>query len=105
MPTKKPKPDAPAASPHKSAERKAAKQAKRIATRTAHLPEGMPHLLDKHQICAIANLSFPTIWAKMRAGTFPRGRVSGSGKSFWLSTEIEAWMTALPTRRLKGDAS
>jgi predicted DNA-binding transcriptional regulator AlpA len=38
----------------------------------------------------------------MRAGTFPRSRVAG-GKSMWLSTEIEAWMSALPVRVLKGD--
>jgi hypothetical protein len=38
----------------------------------------------------------------MRAGTFPRSRVVG-GKSMWLSSEIEAWLAALPVRQLKGD--
>ena len=38
----------------------------------------------------------------MRAGTFPRSRVVG-GKSMWLSTEVDAWMSALPLRPLKGD--
>ena len=47
-------------------------------------------------------VSFPTIWAWMRAGTFPRSRIVG-GKSMWLSTEIEAWLAALPLRHLKGD--
>ena len=60
-------------------------------------------LLDKADVCAIANVTFPTIWAWMRAGKFPRGRVVG-GKTMWVSSEIDAWMTALPPRLLKGDA-
>lgn len=59
-------------------------------------------LLDKAEVLAIANVSFPTIWAWMRAGTFPRSRIVG-GKSMWLSTDIDAWLTALPLRPLKGD--
>jgi predicted DNA-binding transcriptional regulator AlpA len=38
----------------------------------------------------------------MRAGTFPRARVVG-GRSMWLSTEVDAWLAALPVRPLKGD--
>ena len=38
----------------------------------------------------------------MRAGTFPRSRIAG-GKSKWLSTEVDAWLAALPVRPLKGD--
>jgi predicted DNA-binding transcriptional regulator AlpA len=38
----------------------------------------------------------------MRAGTFPRSRVAG-GKSMWLSTVIEAWISALPVRVLNGE--
>ena len=68
----------------------------------AHQSQGPPRLLDKAQVCAIANVSFPTVWAWMRAGQFPRSRVVG-GKSMWLSTEIEAWLVALPVRVLKGD--
>jgi predicted DNA-binding transcriptional regulator AlpA len=69
----------------------------------ARRSQGPPRLLDKAEVCAIANVSFPTLWARMRKGEFPRARVSG-GKSFWLSTEIEEWMASLPVRRLKGDA-
>jgi predicted DNA-binding transcriptional regulator AlpA len=39
----------------------------------------------------------------MRAGTFPRSRIVG-GRSMWLSTEVEQWLTDLPLRPLKGDA-
>jgi predicted DNA-binding transcriptional regulator AlpA len=59
-------------------------------------------LLDKYEVCSLANVTFPTIWAWQRAGTFPRSRIVG-GKSMWLSSEVEAWMAALPVRPLKGD--
>jgi predicted DNA-binding transcriptional regulator AlpA len=59
-------------------------------------------LLDKAEVLAIVNVSFPTIWTWMRAGTFPRSRVCG-GKSMWRSDEIDAWLAALPVRKLKGD--
>ena len=45
-------------------------------------------------------VTLPDGLAWMRAGTFPRSRVVG-GKSMWLSTEIEAWLVALPVRRSK----
>jgi predicted DNA-binding transcriptional regulator AlpA len=59
-------------------------------------------LLSKRQVLAIANVSYPTLWSWMRQGKFPRSRAVG-GKSMWVSTEIEAWMAALPRCRLKGD--
>jgi predicted DNA-binding transcriptional regulator AlpA len=61
-------------------------------------------LLDRHQVCAIVGASYPSVWEWMRKGTFPRSRVVG-GKTKWFSTDIDAWMAALPIRRLKGDAS
>lgn len=69
----------------------------------ANQSQGPPRLLSKAEVCAIANVSFPTIWSWMRAGTFPRSRVVG-GKSAWLSTEVENWLANLPRRALKGDA-
>jgi predicted DNA-binding transcriptional regulator AlpA len=63
---------------------------------------GTVRLLNKHEVCAVAAVSYPTIWAWMRRGEFPRSRVCG-GKSMWLSTEIEQWLAALPVRKLKGD--
>jgi predicted DNA-binding transcriptional regulator AlpA len=64
---------------------------------------GVIRLLSKHEICAIAGVSYPTIWAWMRAGEFPRSRVAG-GRSMWVSAEVEAWLNSLPVRPLKGDA-
>ena len=59
-------------------------------------------LLSKRDVLAIVGVSYPTLWAMMRANTFPRSRTVG-GQSKWLSTEVEAWLAALPHRRLKGD--
>ena len=56
----------------------------------AHQSQGPPRLLDKGQVCAICNVSFPTVWAWMRAGTFPRSRAVG-GKSMWLSRATHRW--------------
>jgi predicted DNA-binding transcriptional regulator AlpA len=69
----------------------------------AHPPRApLVHLLDKAEVCAITNVTFPTIWSWMRAGTFPRSRVVG-GKSMWRSDEVEQWLASLPVRALKGD--
>ena len=64
---------------------------------------GTVRLLDKHEVCAIAGVTYPTIWSWMRVEAFPRSRVVG-GKSMWLSTEVDAWLAALPVRKLQGDA-
>src|SRR5262245_16608826 len=68
-----------------------------------HGARGPPRLLNRHEVCAILNVTYPTVWAWMRAGKFPRGRIVGGQKSMWLSSEVEAWMAALPVRPLKGD--
>jgi predicted DNA-binding transcriptional regulator AlpA len=68
----------------------------------AHQSQGPPRLLDKAEILTITHVSFPTVWGWMRAGVFPRSRIVG-GKSMWLSTEIDTWLTQLPIRKLKGD--
>jgi prophage regulatory protein len=54
-------------------------------------------LLSKKKVLGITGLSYPTIWAWMRDGRFPRSRIVG-GKSMWLSTEIDAWVAGLPVR-------
>jgi predicted DNA-binding transcriptional regulator AlpA len=65
--------------------------------------QGPPRLLSRPEILEITGVTFPTIWAWMRGGTFPRSRIVG-GRSMWRSDEIDAWMAALPVRPLKGDA-
>jgi predicted DNA-binding transcriptional regulator AlpA len=59
-----------------------------------------PQLLTRHEVVAVAGVTYPTIWLWMREGKFPRSRIVG-GKSMWLASEIEAWIAALPVRPLK----
>ena len=59
-------------------------------------------LLSKAQVLARVPVTFPTLWAWMRKGEFPRARSIG-GKSVWIESEIEAWIAARPVRKLKGD--
>jgi predicted DNA-binding transcriptional regulator AlpA len=59
-------------------------------------------LLSKREVLIRTCASYPTIWLWMREGTFPRSRELG-GKTAWLESEIEAWISNRPVRRLKGD--
>jgi prophage regulatory protein len=59
-------------------------------------------LLSKAEVLERVGRTFPTIWAWMRAGKFPRARDLG-GRPAWLESEVEAWIAALPIRRFKGD--
>jgi predicted DNA-binding transcriptional regulator AlpA len=64
--------------------------------------------LTKVEVCNRVRLSFPTIWKRMREGTFPRARETTSDqqtntKVFWLEHEIEEWMLALPARQYLGE--
>jgi prophage regulatory protein len=61
-----------------------------------------PRLLDKQEVCNIVGATFPTVWAWMQKGDFPRSRIVG-GKSKWFSSDIEEWMRNLPIRKLKRD--
>ena len=65
-------------------------------------PSSGIRLLSKREVCAITNATFPSVWAWMRMGVFPRSRIV-NGRSMWLSTEIETWIAELPLRPLKGD--
>jgi predicted DNA-binding transcriptional regulator AlpA len=71
-------------------------------TKHQHAPPAI-RLLNKAEVCAVANATYPTVWKMMRAGKFPRSRVVG-GMSKWRSDEIQAWLNGLEVRRLKGDA-
>jgi predicted DNA-binding transcriptional regulator AlpA len=85
--------------------RKAALSSALISERlhAAHAPPTL-RLLNRHEVCAITGMSYPTLWAWMRSGRFPRSRTTGGkGKVMWLSTEVEAWVNALPKSVLKGD--
>jgi len=59
-------------------------------------------LISKPEMLDRIGLSFPTVWKLMTEGKFPRSVVVGA-KTAWVESEIEAWIAALPRRRLKGD--
>jgi predicted DNA-binding transcriptional regulator AlpA len=65
-------------------------------------PGGEVRLLSRPEVMRIVGVTYPTLWAWMRAGTFPRSVVIG-GKSAWIASEIEDWLANLPRSRLKGD--
>jgi predicted DNA-binding transcriptional regulator AlpA len=65
-------------------------------------------LLKKRDVLRLTGVSYPTLWAWMCAGKFPRARIVGKGRkgrSHWRSDEVEQWLANLPVRRLKGDAT
>jgi predicted DNA-binding transcriptional regulator AlpA len=66
-------------------------------------PPPAVRMLSKAEVLSIVGVTFPTIWAWMRAGTFPRSRAVCDKASMWLSTDIDAWIANLPIRKLKGD--
>ena len=90
---------APRAPPQTPAKEKARAQKERIDAAKARLAE---RLLTKPEVCAIAHVSYPTLWQWMLAGKFPRSRIV-AGRSMWLATEVETWLAELPIRPLKGD--
>jgi predicted DNA-binding transcriptional regulator AlpA len=90
----------PRAPPQTPAKEKAEAQKARVEAAKARLAD---RLLTKPEVCAIANVTYPTLWAWMLAGKFPRSRIV-AGRSMWISTEVEEWTAALPVRPLKGDA-
>jgi predicted DNA-binding transcriptional regulator AlpA len=59
-------------------------------------------LLSRDEVLERVLVSYPTIWAWMRAGRFPRSREVG-GRVCWLASEVNAWIAGLPEARLKGD--
>lgn len=61
-------------------------------------------LLSKGEVLGRTGLAYPTIWQWMRDGKFPRSRDVG-GRAMWLNSDIDAWITKLPLRKLKGDCT
>lgn len=59
--------------------------------------------IGKPEVLHRVNLSYPTVWKMMLAGTFPRARNIG-GKNAWIASEIAAWIKDRPIVTLKGEA-
>lgn len=60
-------------------------------------------LISKPEVLERVGVTYPTIWAWMRQGKFPRSRELG-GKIAWIESEVNEWIANRPVRRLKGDA-
>lgn len=65
----------------------------------------MTTLLSRHEVVKMVSISYPTIWRKMCAGTFPLPRRMGTADNSpvrWVSSEVEAWIEALPKQEYAG---
>jgi predicted DNA-binding transcriptional regulator AlpA len=102
-----------AALARKAAAFKAAKKAPAAARATSsEITEGIaaflqqqgegPRVLLKSQVLERINVSFPTLWAWMRDGKFPRARQMGK-HTVWLESDVNDWITALPIKEYLGD--
>ena len=60
-------------------------------------------LLSAKDVMERTGLTYPTIWARMQAGTFPRAREISNNKLGWIEEEIDEFIDNLPVRKLKGD--
>ena len=60
-------------------------------------------LLSKHEVLDLVGKSYPTLWAWMVAGRFPKPVVVGN-ENRWFASEVAEWVRSPPRRRLKGDA-
>ena len=67
----------------------------------------MSRLIRKKEVLQRVGLSYPTVWAMMRGGAFPRSiRLTDgpSAKVAWIESEVDEWMDNRPRQRLKGDS-
>ena len=55
-------------------------------------------LLKLKDVMALTSLGSSTIYRRMDAGTFPSPKVLSAGCVRWRESDIEQWMTDLPTR-------
>jgi predicted DNA-binding transcriptional regulator AlpA len=59
-------------------------------------------LLSKGEVVLKVNKTFVTIWRWMQAGKFPRAK-DVNGSCMWVEADIDAWISALPTKQFKAD--
>jgi predicted DNA-binding transcriptional regulator AlpA len=70
--------------------------------------QGPPPLrfLSRDEVLKLVGVSYPTLWAWIRAGTFPPAReLSGNTRAsriYWLEHEVLTWMANRPPRLPRG---
>lgn len=55
-------------------------------------------IMRLHEVMRVTSLSSVTIWRFINAQKFPPARHLGANSIGWIASEVEAWITALPTR-------
>ncbi len=62
--------------------------------------------LSRDEVLQLINVSYPTLWSWIRAGTFPPAReLSGNTRAsriYWLEHEVLTWMANRPPRLPRG---
>ena len=53
--------------------------------------------IDRKRLLQKVPLSYPSIWKRMKAGTFPAPFIDGQ-KNVWDESEIDSYLAALPKR-------
>jgi predicted DNA-binding transcriptional regulator AlpA len=76
------------------------RQAAQQQAEAAEPPAVPEKLLTRAEVLQRVPVTFPTIWAWMREGKFPSARHMGV-KTFWLESEVSAWIRGLPFREYK----
>lgn len=54
-------------------------------------PNRPPVVLRLAEVMAITKLSKPTIYRRMKAGTFPPSKTAG-GLAYWLAEDVDRWV-------------
>ena len=64
-----------------------------------------PRLLSKAEVLRLVPVSYPSLWAWMKRGEFPRPRKLSpcSNRIGWVESEILEWMKNLPPQEFKDD--
>jgi prophage regulatory protein len=59
--------------------------------------------ISRKEVLSRVPVSYPTLWAMMRRGEFPRSRAIVGRRCVWVESEVEAWIARRPRVRLQGD--
>jgi prophage regulatory protein len=54
--------------------------------------------IRRSEVCERTGLSYPTIWRRERAGTFPARRSLGPNSVGWLEHEVDKWIESRTKR-------
>lgn len=65
-------------------------------TETATVDRPIGRLLRRKEVEAEVGLCRSAIYARMKAGTFPTGRIVGKRARRWPESEVEAWKRGQP---------